>query len=55
MKKILAILFILAVLGSPIIESKVMASADELPKVMRSTDTVLKMSNSPIDQFNLLK
>ena len=48
MKKMLAILFILVILCSPVIESKVMASADELPKLG-------KMSNSPVDQFNILE
>ena len=48
MKKILAVLFILVILCSPIIENQAMASIDEIPKLGR-------MSISPIDQFSHLE
>ena len=48
MKRMLAVFFILVILCSPVIEIKVMASADELPKLG-------KMSISPIDQFSHLE
>ena len=48
MKKILALLFVLTILGSTVLGSQASAVFDEMPPVMKKSITI------PIEQFNHL-